>query len=338
MTTSTAVEVRSYTCVCGNIVEAADNVDVSSVICQGPNGDLDAHPLGGRTQPGHCWCGRVLPISPLAMCWGPEGMHHPHTPAEVYAPPDATRRAVAFHMDGEDFRALIARCLLFAGDERARLAVVRIEITPHWAIAVATDGYTLAVQKMRCESDGEGVFALSTYDAERMLRMVPRPHKDEVLGRVELNFVTPGARGAPIPIDLRYTGDDDRSVSYGCHGMNPAEFPAYGKLLEPDELPQSYEGRFIVAPEFMSRVAKAEIVAKDQTPLVVRWHLVASDHGPRLVATFAVNETHDEFLALLMPMVLEWPPSTEIASVAWRMGDTSAPSTRAFPLQIGIDE
>lgn len=290
----------------------------------------------------YCWCGMPVPQNGLAMCYGPfEDNLRPHAPTAV-KPTDedfGPRRVVEFTMSGEDFRAMLARTLLFAGDGKVGIAAVRVEVTPYWATAVTTDGRSLAVQKMRCEADTDGAFMLSDYDAERMLRLIPKPTKDAQLGIVTVDFVTSGAEGGAPPVNMRYADDvDGRSVSYSCRGLNPAEFPPFAKLLRLDAGASVADPRFIVQPLFMSLIAKAEIAAKDQMPFVVRWHLVSSDFGPRVYATFHVNRNHDEFVAVLMPLVLEWGHDDQLEAVLGRITDTGEPSTRAFAMQVGIGQ
>ena len=96
--------------------------------------------------------------------------------ADLY---DRNRRVVEVEIAGEDFRALIGRCLLFAAtsDERTSLEAIHLTVSPYWITAAAADGYILGIQKIRCSSEAGGTFLLPAYDAQRMLRMVPKPSK-----------------------------------------------------------------------------------------------------------------------------------------------------------------
>ncbi|MGE0227795.1 MAG: hypothetical protein AB7I38_11150 [Dehalococcoidia bacterium] len=251
-------------------------------------------------------------------------------------PPSAPRRQVEFKMTAEDFRAMIGRCLLFAST-RDEWAGVRVEVAPYWAKASALDGYTLAVQKMRCQAEAEGVFALSTYDAQRMLKMLPRPRKDEQLGDVVIDFVTGEGQS---PVNLRYEGDDDRLVVYGCHGLDVASFPDFRKLLAYDRTAPASEPRFAVSPQFLAQVAKAELLAKDQIPFAVRWYLrpaKSAGENPLVVAYFAVNEGHDEFAAVLTPVGVQWDGKDSLAAIVDRLGAPGAESDRLRPQQHSLE-
>lgn len=245
-------------------------------------------------------------------------------------------RQVEFRMAGEDFRAMLSRCLLFAATKDG-LAAVRIEIAPYWATASAVDGYTLGVQRMRCEAEAEGIFALDVFDAQRMLQLIPRPRKEEQLGDVVVDFIT----GATGPVNMRYEGDDSRVVMYGCSAAPAEGLPDFRKLIEFDRSAPPSDPRFAVDPQFLAKVAKAELTAKDQIPLFVRWYLRPSKafgENPLVMAHFSVEPTHDEFVAVLTPTGVEWASSNDLGAVVDRMGRLpSLESERLRPQQFSLE-
>ncbi|MFA7248078.1 MAG: hypothetical protein WC273_00420 [Dehalococcoidia bacterium] len=246
------------------------------------------------------------------------------------------RQQVLVKMEAEDLRALLARCLLFvASGKDAPLALqqIRVEFSAGWAIGTAADGYTLAVQKIACESDANGVLMLHAYDAARILGAIPRPHGEDWLGPVSIDFISGGTREQPRPVNITYR-DGKRITSYSCEAA-PHPFPDVESLLssvidtihtqEPERIAQ-----FAVQPEFIARVAKATEVAKDQSPMFVRWYSPAQGKSPQ-VARFSLDSEHDEFIAVLMPVYVEWDVPDGITFVLRRITDTSGKGTNLHP-------
>ena len=245
------------------------------------------------------------------------------------------RRVVTFSMHGEDLRALLARCLLFTASGKQappQLDAVHITIAPSWAVGAAADGYTLGVQKIRCESESGGSFLMPAYDAARILGMIPKPSKDDTLGDVQMDFVAGEGEKLPRLFNLRYE-HGSRIITYSCEGMDPATYPDYQALID-YKRPEQFEPYFAMRPEFMELVAKAEIVAKDQAPGIVRWYML---EGGQLAAFFTTAPEHDAFTAFLMPLEVTWEEDRTHEAIAAIMRDLSPdsatlrPATEALP-------
>lgn len=239
-------------------------------------------------------------------------------------------RLVAFSMPAEDLRALLGRCLLFTAGPRMKqpmLEAVHITVSPEWAVGAAADGYTLGVQKIRCASESGGSFLMTAYDASHILRMLPKPNPKDPLGDVEMDFVAGAGSELPRIFNLRHAYHG-RVLSYSCDGMDPAAFPDYQALMNFETDTES-EAHFAANPEFLMRVAKAELAAKDQSPYIVRWYLLKSG---QIAAWFTTEQDHDAFTALIMPMTVTWEEDRTPEAIAAFMRDLSTESQALRPM------
>lgn len=261
------------------------------------------------------------------------------TPADESEP----LREVSVTINGADFRATVGRLLPFTatGKDAGHLANLRFAFAGEWMQAIAGDGYAYAIQKMRCEADGEGVLVLSSYDAARIAALVPKPGKDDLTEDLTLTFQVGGAPNARRGVSATYS-EAGRVGFHSCpaaeHG--PAAPFALIAALTPHEADVA---QWAIHPEFMVLVAKAVTAAKDQQPFTVRWHLL-EEHPARLdpdrmipgplVARFSVAEQHDQFVAIFMPLLVDWTEHDTAAEVFERIQDMRSSAERLRPLPV----
>lgn len=248
---------------------------------------------------------------------------------EAFGPDvEEPRRLLEIRVQPEDLRALLARCLLFVPRGKnppPALTNLSIQVSENWLLAAAADGFTLGVQKIACRADGPGSFLLSAWDASRILRILPRPAKER-LEPATLTVVVGGSADDHRTLTLLH--DSGATVSYTCL-LGHVPFPNYWALVEDaacgegDE-PRQPIGQAAVSPAFVEKVTRAASVASDQAPYFVRWYTQRQPGRP-VVASFAVEESHDEFLALLMPMYVKWEEHG-IGDLGPRLRDLDSPS------------
>lgn len=259
----------------------------------------------------------------------------------------APARYITARMAGEDVRALVARTLIFTGEDA--LANIRLTFCDGWVQAFAGDGYVMAIQKMRCEADTDGVPAvlmLTSYDAGRIAGIVPKPRKDEVLDDVTLTFVTGGGDQQSRPVNAIYQ-EPGRVASYACEAAKQGP-PMPAIILGNLNHHTAEEARFQIRPEFLVCVAKASTAARDQVPYNgVRFYVTEERPskqavekmipGP-IVAQFSCVTGHDNFVAVLMPFAHEWAEGDELTDVVRRIDDLGGAGKRIHPKPTYGDE
>lgn len=266
----------------------------------------------------------------------------------VAAAAERPRREVTVKMAGEDLRVLIARCLLFVDSGRYALPTltrIRIEFGERWAQGFAADGYTLCVQKMRCEASEPGTLILDAYDAARIAAIIPKATEKHPTEDVSLTFVSGGTEAQRRPANAMYE-EAGRVGSYSCEGAftGPPAFDGIFSALAKYDTPAV--ARFAMQPDFLVQVAKASAASKEQQPYVVRFY-VSGEHPSRekdvalpgpLVARFSCAPQHDQFVAVLQPLIVQWTEGDALARVLREVRSLRGEADRFRPKPVQLTD
>jgi hypothetical protein len=217
-----------------------------------------------------------------------------------------------------DFRTALKRAALFTssgGSGRPVLEAVRIKFGEDSIRFDAADGYKLAVQRMdatRTVGAGDADAMLTNADVATLLKALPKT----VASDTDEIAITIGEFAGADPITIVHRWNDDEQVERVQRWdfiAYPATFPDMDRLIPRDQDTHGAQ-HIAIDAKHANAVNKAALVARGASG-TVRWYFGDGDKSP------AVALLGDSFVAVVMPLFVDWPNVSADATIGRVLGE-----------------
>jgi hypothetical protein len=216
-----------------------------------------------------------------------------------------------------DFRTALKRAALFTssgGSGRPVLESVRIKFSGDSIRFDAADGYKLAVQRMdatRIVGAGDAAAMLTNSDVATLLKALPKT----VASDTDEIAITIGefAGADPITIVHRWNDDEREREQRWDFIAYPGTFPDIARVI-PREQDTHGAQHIAIDAKHANAVNKAALVTRGAAG-TVRWYFGDGDKSP------AVALVGDSFVAVVMPLFVDWPNVSADATIGRVLGE-----------------
>ena len=229
-----------------------------------------------------------------------------------------------------DFRTALKRAALFVSsdDSRPVMEAIRITFGGDSVRFDAADGFKLAVQRYNAQGERGDVDAtalLRREDAAALLKALPKTIASDT-DKITIGIDADAIGGNP-------NGRDSITISHSVGDANTDPAPgqrysylgASGSFPDVDRLiPRELDGerdstpRIALDAQHAIAVNKAATIGRP-TSAIVRWYMPADTSSP-VVAVIG-----SEFVAVIMPMFVEWANLESETTIRYVLGEPAAP-------------
>lgn len=219
-----------------------------------------------------------------------------------------------------DFRTALKRAALFTAHESSRpvLECVKISIGAGSVRFDATDGVSLAVQRFDAETTGKADALLRRDDVASLIKALPRTRASDD------DTITIAIDDEQINITHDVADEDAARGQRYSYRSAPEKFPDVARLIPRDLDASDRETTQRVALDAGHAIAinKAAVIGTGASG-IVRWY-TPRDQSSSTVALIGTN-----FVAVVMPMFVQWDKITAESTTRYVLGEFASEATEA---------
>lgn len=209
-----------------------------------------------------------------------------------------------------DFRTALKRAALFTARESSRpvLECVKISIGAGSVRFDATDTYKLAIQRFDAETTGDADVLLRRDDVASLIKALPRTRASDA------DEITITIDGEQINITHDAVSEEAARGQRYSYRAAPGTFPDIARLIPRDLDTSDREVTPHIAIDAVHAIAINKAATFGATS-IVRWYT------PRDQSSMMVAIVGTDFVAVVMPMFVQWDKITAESTTRYVLGE-----------------